>query len=136
MTWTKYLRFTGVGEKKLRQLAGATIGCQSLVLFFFALVSWGLANSTGDGKKNLYLTIGIVLAVLCLYSSASMRKSLGLPLGWALQVATLATAIVMPSMLIVGIIFLALWVTAVVQGEKMDELTRNFNETYGIGHDV
>ena len=133
MSWTQRLRFTGIGEKKTRQLAGATIGCQSLVLFFFALVSWGLANSTGDPKKNLYLIIGVVLGVLCLYSSASMRKPLGIPLGWFLQVATLLTAIIVPSMVFVGVIFLALWVTAIVQGDKMDELTRNFNETYGIG---
>ena len=31
--WIRRLRFTGVGEKKTRQLAGAVIGCQAFVLF-------------------------------------------------------------------------------------------------------
>lgn len=131
--WIRRLRFTGVGEKKTRQLAGATIGCQSLVLFFFALVAWGLSNSTGEGNKTVYLWTGVVLAVLCLYASASMRKPFGITLGWMLQAATLLTAFVVPSMFFIGIIFLALWITALVQGDKMDELTRNFNETYGVG---
>ena len=55
-----------------------------------------------------------------------MRKSIGIPLGWVLQVATLLTAFIAPLMLIAGLLFLALWITALVQGDKMDELTRNF----------
>lgn len=125
--WIARLRFTGIGEKKTRQLVGATIGCQAFVLLFFALVGWGLEHAKGHGSAaTANLVIGLVLAVLCLYSSASMRKPLGIPLGWALQVATLLTAFIVPTMLIVGIIFLALWITALVQGDKMDELTRNF----------
>lgn len=127
--WVRRLRFTGIGEKKTRQLAGATIGCQAFILFFFALVAWGLEHANhphGGGHQSLYLWGGLALAVLCLYSSASMRKPLGIPLGWAMQVATLLTALVVPSMLIAGVIFLALWITALVQGDKMDELTRNF----------
>ena len=132
--WMKRLRFGGVGEKKTRQLAGATIGLQAFVLFFFALTAWGLANSVGDGAKSLYLWGGLALAVLCLYASASMRKPWGITLGWILQAATLLTSFVHLGMLVIGLIFLALWVTAIVQGDKMDELTRNFNATYGTGN--
>lgn len=131
--WIRRLRFTGVGEKKTRQLAGAVIGCQAFVLFFFALVAWGLDHSRhpdGGGHATTLLWVGIALAVLCLYSSASMRKPLGIPLGWVLQAATLLTAFIVPSMLVVGLIFLALWITALVQGDKMDELTRNFMREY------
>lgn len=127
--WIRRLRFTGIGERKTRQLAGATIGCQAFILFFFALTSWGLEHAKhpdGGGNQSLYLWGGLGLAVLCLYASASMRKSVGIPLGWVLQVATLLTAFVAPMMLIAGLIFLALWITALVQGDKMDELTRNF----------
>lgn len=131
--WIRRLRFTGVGEKKTRQLAGAVIGCQAFVLFFFALVAWGLDHSRhpdGGGNATTLLWVGIALAVLCLYSSASMRKPLGIPLGWVLQAATLLTAFIVPSMLVVGLVFLALWITALVQGDKMDELTRNFMREY------
>lgn len=124
--WARRLRFSGIGEKKTRQLAGAMIGCQAFVLFFGALVAWGMQSANHTGKENLYLWIGLGLAVACLYSSASMRKPIGIPLGWLLQIATLLTAVVVPMMLPVGIIFLALWITALVQGDKMDELTRNF----------
>ena len=127
--WIRRLRFTGIGERKTRQLAGATIGCQAFILFFFALTAWGLENAEhpdGGGNQSLYLWGGLGLAVLCLYASASMRKAIGIPLGWVLQVATLLTAFIAPLMLIAGLLFLALWITALVQGDKMDELTRNF----------
>lgn len=126
-SWIRRLRYTGVGEKKTRQLVGATIGCQAFVLFFFALAGWGLEHAKGDsGAATTNLVIGLVLAVLCLYSSASMRKPLGIPLGWALQVATFLVSFIVPMMFFVAVIFFALWITALVQGDKMDELTRNF----------
>jgi len=53
-----------------------------------------------------------------------LRRPWGITLGWVLQLATLLSAFVVPMMLVVGLIFGALWVTALVQGVKMDALTR------------
>jgi uncharacterized membrane protein YciS (DUF1049 family) len=43
--------------------------------------------------------------------------------GWVLQIATLACALIVPMMLLVGLLFGALWLTVLVQGRKMDEHT-------------
>lgn len=118
--------FIGVQEKMTRRFAGIVIGSQSLVVFFGALVAYALAKSTGDGGHTAYLWTGIVLAVLCIVAAGSMRRPWGITLGWAIQLLTLAAAVIVPMMLVVGLVFGALWITALVQGTKMDRLTRDY----------
>ena len=43
-----------------------------------------------------------------------------------MQLATLASAIVVRPMLLVALIFGGLWVVALVQGRKMDDLTERY----------
>ncbi|GAB3585537.1 hypothetical protein GCM10027579_19680 [Calidifontibacter terrae] len=109
-----------------RRFAGIVIGSQSLVLFFGALVAYSLAKSSGDGSHTAYLWAGSVLAVLCVVAAGSMRRSWGITLGWIIEVLTLAATAIVGMMLVVGLVFGALWVTALVQGAKMDRLTREF----------
>ena len=118
------LTFYGAPEKMTRRLAGTVIGSQGLAVFFGALVARGLASARGDAGSGSFLLVGSVLAVLCILDAGLLRRPWGITLGWLLQVATLLSALVVPMMLAVGLIFGALWVTALVQGGRMDELTR------------
>lgn len=116
--------FYGVGEKMTRRFAAIVIGSQSLVVFFGALVAYALAKADDNSSHNAYLVVGCVLAVLCILDAGMLRRPWGVTLGWFIQFATLAAAFIVPMMLVVGIVFGALWVTALVQGRKMDQLTR------------
>jgi len=118
------LTFYGAPEKMTRRLAATVIGSQGLAVFFGALVARGLASARGDAGSGSFLLVGSVLAVLCILDAGLLRRPWGITLGWLLQVATLLSALVVPMMLVVGLIFGALWVTALVQGGRMDELTR------------
>ena len=114
----------GVPEKMTRRLAATVIGSQGLAVFFGALVARAIAAAQGTSSSGTFMAVGSVIAVLCILDAGLLRRPWGITLGWLLQVATLASAVVVPMMLIVGLIFGALWVTALVQGAKMDALTR------------
>ena len=72
--------------------------------------------STGNSSSSAYLLVGSGLAVACLVVAGLMRRPFGVTLGWLIQVATFLCAFVLPMMLIVGVIFTALWVVCLVAG--------------------
>lgn len=123
----KDLFFYGVGEKMTRRFAAIVIGSQSLVVFFGALVAYGMAKATDDAAHTAYLVVGCVIAALCIIAAGAMRRPWGVTLGWLIELATLAATFVVPMMFFVGLVFGALWITALVQGRKMDRLTREFS---------
>ncbi len=114
----------GIPGPLTRRLAGVVLGTQGLAVFFGALVARALAAADGSPTSNTPLVLGSLLAVLCILDAGLLRRPWGITLGWVLQIATLATAFVVPEMLIVGLLFGALWLTALVQGHAMDEHTR------------
>ena len=118
------LTFYGVPGKMTRRLAGVVIGTQGLAVFFGALVARALAAADASHTSGSLLLAGSLLAVLCLLDAGLLRRPWGVTVGWLLQVATLACAFIVPVMLLVGLLFGALWVTALVQGSSMDEHTR------------
>jgi Na+/phosphate symporter len=117
----------GVGERMTRRFAGMVVGSQTLVVFLGALVAWAIAKAQHTAHTS-YLVVGLVLALLCIIAAGTLRRPWGVTLGWVVQCATLLAGIVLPMMFVVGLMFLALWVTALVQGRKMDELTARHDE--------
>ena len=104
------------------RMGAAVLVGQSVAVFFGALVARALAVSQGSPSSVLYLTAGSVLAFLCVLAAALMRSPWGVSLGWLIQLATLLSALVVPAMLLVGVMFGALWVTSLVQGHRIDAL--------------
>ena len=125
----------GVPDKMTRRLAGVVIGTQGLAVFFGALVARALAAAKGLPTSSTFLLIGSLLAVLCILDAGLLRRPWGITLGWALQVATLACAFIVPAMLVVGLLFGALWVLALVQGRAMDEHTRRVDAKWHESHE-
>jgi hypothetical protein len=123
--------FYGVPERMTRRFAAIVIASQGLVVFFWALVAHGLAATRGESDPGGFLLIGGVVAVLCILDAGLLRRPWGVTLGWLLQLATLAMALVVPAMVVVGLLFLALWLVALVQGRRMDALTAAFVERTG-----
>jgi Protein of unknown function (DUF4233) len=117
------LSFYGIPGKMTRRLLGVVIGTQGLAVFFGALVARSLAAVDGSHTSSSFLLIGSLLAVLCILDAGLLRRRWGISVGWVLQIATLACAFIVPVMLLVGLLFGALWLTALVQGRKMDEHT-------------
>ena len=128
------LTFYGVPGKMARRLAGVVIGTQGLAVFFGALVARALAAVDGANTSSTFLLIGSLLAVVCILDAGLLRRPWGVTVGWVLQLATLACSFVVPAMLPVGLLFGALWLTALVQGRAMDEHTRRVDAQWYAEH--
>ena len=129
------LIFYGVPGKMARRLLAVVIGTQGLVVFFGALVARSLASVDGSGTSGSFLVTGSVLAVLCVLDAGLLRRPWGVTMGWVLQIATFACAFILPLMLLVGLLFGALWLTALVQGQAMDEHTRQVDAAWHAAQD-
>jgi hypothetical protein len=104
-----------------RMLATVLVG-QSISVFFGALVARAISATGPDADRSTtYLLVGSGLAVLSVVAAGQLRRPFGLTLGWLVQALTLASAIFVPAMLVVGLIFLALWITCLVMGTRIDE---------------
>jgi hypothetical protein len=124
MSWMSALTFHGPPGTMTRRLLGVAIGTQGLAVFFGALVGRGLAAAKGSHASSSFLLVGSLLALLCIQDAGLLRRPWGITVGWVLQIATLACVFIVPVMLLVGLLFGALWLTAMVQGFRMDEHTR------------
>ncbi len=110
------------GKFTYRLLAMALFG-QAIILSFFALVARGNAIADGrpaDGQRLLW--VGLGLAVLALVASGLMRRPFGITVGWVVQALTWASALLVPAMAGVALVFTALWVLLLVQGGSLDRL--------------
>ncbi len=110
------------GKFTFRLLAMALVG-QAVILSFFALVARGnaiAADRPDDGRTLLW--VGLGLSLLALVAAATMRTPVGITLGWLVQLLTWLSAVVVPMMAAVGLVFTGLWVLLLVQGRKVDRL--------------
>ncbi|HYN30355.1 MAG TPA: DUF4233 domain-containing protein [Dermatophilaceae bacterium] len=110
------------GKFTWRMLATVLAG-QSILIFFGALVARGTAVAGGDdGDANRLLWGGTGIAVLALLAAGLMRGPLGITLGWLVQLLTWLSALVVPEMLVVGVIFTGLWVYSLLKGGQVDRV--------------
>ena len=110
------------GKFTFRLLAMALFG-QAVILSFFALVARGNAIADGrpdDGQQLLW--VGLGLALLALVASGLMRRPFGVTLGWLVQALTWASALLVPAMVGVAVVFTLLWVLLLLQGSKIDRI--------------
>ena len=110
------------GKFTFRLLAMALFG-QAIILSFFALVARGNAiadDRPDDGQRLLW--VGLGLALLALVASGLMRRPFGVTLGWLVQALTWASALLVPAMVGVAVVFTLLWVLLLLQGSKIDRI--------------
>ncbi|MDQ6897175.1 MAG: DUF4233 domain-containing protein [Actinomycetota bacterium] len=116
------LLFYGVPGKFTWRMGAVVLVGQSIAVFLGALVARALGAAADNRSATTYLLVGSGLAVLCLLTAGLMRRPYGVTLGWVLQVATFLCALVVPMMLVVGLMFTALWVTCLWQGQRIDAI--------------
>lgn len=90
-------------------LQAIVLGLTTPVLVSVASVSVGTS-----------LVIGLGLTVACVVVAGMLGRRGAYAAGWAIQAATLALGLVIAMMLILGVIFTALWAGAYFLGSKID----------------
>ncbi len=103
----------------------------SIILAFEAIVV-GLAGLTVFGLKALGPGIepwwgivgGAVVAVAMLVAAGMMGSRAGIVMGWILQVIVLLSAVLVPAILLVVIVFGGMWTYAMIVGGRADRAAR------------
>lgn len=95
----------------MRVLGAAVLTMESIVMGFALL----LAKDHHGGNA---LLIGGTIALAFLLTAGLLKRKFGWILGSILQIAMLAYGSVVPSLFIIGTIFVGLWIAAIVVGRK------------------
>ena len=99
-----------------RTMCAGMLGLQAVVL----LLTTPVMLSLTDIPTALGLALGLGLAVACVVVAGLLRRPGGMALGWAIQAATIAMGLLVPTMFAIGLIFLALWAGAYFLGARID----------------
>jgi hypothetical protein len=102
--------------KMQRRLCSVVLAFEGLLVFFGALVASRVSHHVSSGTA---LAIGGGLALGCVLATGMLRSPAGIPVGWAVQGLVLATGLVVPAMFVMGLVFLALWVSALRIGDMV-----------------
>ncbi len=105
-------------ERSLTEtLLSITLGLEAGMMFFAALVVFGLDRLDPDWLALVY---GAAFIVVLVIAAALQRYTWGVWFGAVLQLAIIATGLLEPMMFLVGAAFLALWVYCYVRARQID----------------
>ncbi|CAN5332867.1 hypothetical protein BH09ACT6_BH09ACT6_04360 [soil metagenome] len=106
-------------------LASIVLGFESVIMLLGTLAVFGLKAL----PPFVALGGGAALCILLLATIPLLSRRIGIVMGWALQVIILASALLVPLMLIVAVLFGTMWVYCMIRGTRIDrenaELDRN-----------
>jgi hypothetical protein len=106
----------------MRTLCASTLIGELFVIGFAGLV----AMKDPDLTTSTVWTVSGIAMFLCLALCGMVTRPGGVALGWALQIALIASGFVIPTMFFMGAIFAALWWASVHYGRKIDEAKARF----------
>ncbi|GGZ53602.1 DUF4233 domain-containing protein [Streptomyces bluensis] len=106
----------------MRTLCSSTLIGEFFVIGFAGLV----AMKDPDLSMSTVWTVSGAAMALCVLLCGLITRPGGVQLGWALQIALIASGFVVPVMFFLGAIFAALWWASVHFGRKVDEAKARF----------
>ncbi|MFJ9560769.1 DUF4233 domain-containing protein [Streptomyces fuscichromogenes] len=106
----------------MRTLCSSTLIGEFFVIGFAALVAMKDADLSA---ATVWLVSGIAM-VLCVALCGVITRPGGVALGWALQIALVASGVFVPTMYFLGAVFAGLWWASVHYGRKIDEARARF----------
>ncbi|MDX3453069.1 DUF4233 domain-containing protein [Streptomyces sp. ME02-8801-2C] len=108
----------------MRTLCASTLIGEVFVVGFAGLVAMKDPDLT---VSTVWTVTGIAMA-LCVLLCGVITRPGGVQLGWALQIALIASGFIVPTMFFMGAMFAALWWASVHYGRKIDEAKARFAE--------
>ncbi|MFE1754961.1 DUF4233 domain-containing protein [Streptomyces anandii] len=106
----------------MRTLCSSTLIGEFFVIGFAALVAM---KDPGLSTTAVWTVSGVAM-LLCVLLCGMLTRPGGIALGWALQIALIASGLVVPTMYFMGAVFAALWWASVHFGRKVDEAKARF----------
>ncbi|WP_225821303.1 DUF4233 domain-containing protein [Streptomyces naphthomycinicus] len=106
----------------MRTLCASTLIGEFFVIGFAGLVAM---KDPDLSASTVWLVSGIAM-LLCVLLCGMVTRPGGVALGWALQIALIASGVFVPTMYFMGAVFAALWWASVHFGRKVDEAKARF----------
>lgn len=106
----------------MRTLCASTLIGEFFVIGFAGLVAM---KDPGLSLATVWTISGIAMGLSILLCGLITRPG-GVQLGWALQIALIASGVFVPTMFFLGAVFAALWWASVHYGRKIDEAKARF----------
>lgn len=113
------------GRPRRRRGAAESLGSivlafESVIVFLGGLVVFGLKALPEPIPPWWGVVGGTLLAVLMILTGGLLRYRWGIVLGWILQVLVALTALIIPALLVVAIVFGGMWAFATIKGASLD----------------
>ncbi|MCX4667229.1 DUF4233 domain-containing protein [Streptomyces sp. NBC_01381] len=106
----------------MRTLCASTLIGEFFVIGFAGLV----AMKDPDLSMGTVWTVSGIAMLLCVLLCGMITRPGGVQLGWALQIALIASGFVVPTMFFMGAVFAVLWWASIHFGKKIDEAKARF----------
>ncbi|NAS21194.1 DUF4233 domain-containing protein [Herbidospora sp. NEAU-GS84] len=104
----------------MRRLGASVLGMEAIVVALMTPV----AIVVGKVDPPIAVGVGCGLAVLCVVAAGLLRKPAGYVLGSVVQVLAIASGFMVTTMFFLGVIFTALWVTAIIVARRVEGATK------------
>lgn len=101
-----------------KALASVVLGFELIIVVLIGLTIFGL-SVLEPRELGLYVGGGLAIAIIAGLATVRVGR-VGIVIGWAVHALMLATAILLPPALIVGLLFTALWIYCMVKGAQID----------------
>lgn len=101
-------------------LAAVVLGFESIIVFLGGLVVYGLGALPEQIPDWWGVVAGSVLAALMIATVGVLRHPWGVGLGWLWQVLVALGGILVPALVVVAVIFGAMYAYATIKGGALD----------------
>lgn len=104
----------------VQKLAPIVLGFEAIVVFLAGLTVFGL-KTLPDGVEQWWGIVGgAVVGLACIVVAGMITKPWAISAGWVIQVVIALSAILVPAILLVVLIFGGMWAYATIMGARMD----------------
>ncbi|MFF4777788.1 DUF4233 domain-containing protein [Microtetraspora fusca] len=104
----------------MRRLGASVLGMEAIVVALFTPVAIAVAHV----DTTVAVTVGIGLAVLCVLAAGMLKRPAGYIMGSVVQLLAIATGFLVTTMFVLGVIFAALWITAIFVARRVEGATK------------
>ncbi len=103
-----------------QKLGAIVLGFESVVVFLAGLTVYGLKALPDPIPDWWGIVGGVVLGILMIAVAGAIARPGAMAAGWILQAVVLSSAILVPAIALVALIFGGMWGYATIMGARMD----------------
>lgn len=104
----------------VQKLAPIVLGFEAIVVFLAGLTIFGL-RTLPDGVEQWWGIVGgAVVGLACIVIAGMITRPWAITAGWVIQVIVALSAILVPAILLVVVIFGGMWAYATIMGARLD----------------